>query len=414
MAAQPSYFGHDAGVKAYRIGTHRTVDPQATIDRISPFMDEMGITRIANVTGLDNIGIPVVMVCRPNSRSISVSQGKGVELAAAKASGVMEAVETYHAERITLPLKLCSFEELKRNHPVVDVLRLPFARESRYRNDLALLWIEGRNLLNDQPVWLPHELVHTDYSLPQPTGSGCFSANTNGLASGNHILEAIAHGIYEVIERDAITLWRLESSMLGSHPLDLESVEDTTCRGLLEQFEHADLQVRVWNVTSDTAVPCFFCMLMDRDEADTEPEFGSGCHPARQIALLRALTEAAQARTTYIAGSRDDFSPEIYSASARARRTRACRELMTREMPSQTFQQVPTFEADTISDDIAWTLGRLQAVGIDEVVAVDLSQERFQIPVARVVIPGLEGVYKGEHSDYAPGARARAMLESRS
>jgi ribosomal protein S12 methylthiotransferase accessory factor YcaO len=27
----------------------------------------MGITRVANVTGLDSVGIPVVMVCRPNS-----------------------------------------------------------------------------------------------------------------------------------------------------------------------------------------------------------------------------------------------------------------------------------------------------------------------------------------------------------
>ena len=106
------HFGPDAGVKEYRVGTHRTVSPQATLARVGPFMTEMGITRIANVTGLDALGIPVVMVCRPNSRSIAVSQGKGVELAAAKASGVMEAVETYHAERITLPLKLASYDEL--------------------------------------------------------------------------------------------------------------------------------------------------------------------------------------------------------------------------------------------------------------------------------------------------------------
>ena len=410
MAVQRSSVGCDAGVKSYRLGTHRTVEPQATLDRVSPFMDQMGITRIANVTGLDTIGIPVVMVCRPNSRSISVSQGKGIELAAAKASGLMEAVETYHAERITLPLKLCSFEELSRVHPVANVSRLPFARSSRYRDDLALLWIEGRNLMSEEPTWLPHELVHTDYSLPQPTGSGCFPANTNGLASGNHILEAIAHGIYEVIERDALTLWRLDSNARGVESLDLGSIDDPDCLRLLEKFERAALEVRVWNVTSDVGVACFFCMLMDRENTDTEPEFGSGCHPTRQIALLRALIEAAQARTTYIAGSRDDFSPDIYSASARAMRTRACRELVARESLRQSFLEVPTFESETLSQDIAWTLDRLQAVGVDEVIAVDLSQERFQIPVARVVIPGLEGVYKDEHSDYAPGARASAML----
>ena len=42
------------------------------------------------------------------------------------------------------------------------------------------------------------------------------------------------------------------------------------------------------------------------------PEFGAGCHPSRDIALLRALTEAAQARTTFIAGSRDDMAKILH------------------------------------------------------------------------------------------------------
>jgi len=36
--------------------------------------------------------------------------GKGIDLDAAKASGVMESIEGYHAERITLPLKLGTYE----------------------------------------------------------------------------------------------------------------------------------------------------------------------------------------------------------------------------------------------------------------------------------------------------------------
>ena len=410
MVASRTHIDRDAGVKAYRLGTHRTKSPEETLERARPHLRTMGITRIANVTGLDDIGIPVVMVVRPNSRSISVSQGKGSELAAAKASGVMEAIETYHAEHITLPLKLASFQELDEDHPMIDVSRLPFSAENGYRDDRALLWIEGRNMMDDRPLWLPHELVHTDYTLPQPTGSGCFTANTNGLASGNHILEAIAHGIYEVVERDALTLWRLQESDDRGRPLDLESVDDAACRALLDRFADARTSVRVWDVTSDVGIPCFLCLVMGRRSDETEPEFGSGCHPARQVALMRALTEAAQARTTYIAGSRDDFDPEIYSDAARARRTRACRQLLERREPEQSFAGVPTFESDTLWDDIAWSLDRLRDVGVDQVAVVDLTMERFGIPVARVVIPGLEGVYKGEHSDYVPGARALAIL----
>lgn len=402
--------GAGGSLKAYRQGTHRTVSPETTLARVTPHMAAMGITRIANVTGLDDIGIPVVMVCRPNSRSISVSQGKGADLAAAKASGLMEAVETYHAEHITLPLKLASHDELRADHALIDVDRLPHARDSRYSPDLPILWIEGRNLVDDRPLWLPYELVHTDYTLPQPSGSGCFPANTNGLASGNHILEAVAHGLCEVIERDALTLWHLEPASQVKRSLDLESVDDRTCQDLLARFDHAGLDVKVWDVTSDVGVACFHCLLLGRNDDDTEPEFGAGCHPVREVALLRALTEAAQARTTYIAGSRDDFSPEIYAARARRIRVQACRELMAAACRMQPFESTPSFTADTLDEDIAWTLERLRTVGIDQVVVVDLTQPRFEIPVVRVTVPGLEGVFKDEASDYEPGPRALQVM----
>ena len=37
-----------------------------------------------------------------------------------------------------------------------------------------------------------------------------------------------------------------------------------------------------------------------------------GCHPSREGGLLRALTEAAQSRLTYIAGARDDCTRDDY------------------------------------------------------------------------------------------------------
>ena len=103
--------------KSYRLGTHRTVAPSETLARVGPLMAQMGITRIANITGLDRLGVPVVMVCRPNSRSIAVSQGKGLDLAAAKASGLMESVETYHAETSPPPSSSAATDELGRSSP---------------------------------------------------------------------------------------------------------------------------------------------------------------------------------------------------------------------------------------------------------------------------------------------------------
>jgi YcaO-like protein with predicted kinase domain len=400
----------DASRKTYRLGTHRTVAPADTLARVGPLMGRMGITRVANITGLDRIGVPVVMVCRPNSRSIAVSQGKGVDLAAAKVSGLMEAVETFHAESITLPLKLGSFRELGRSHPLVDVAALPRAAASEYDDDQPLLWIEGQDLISGSPLWVPYEVVHTNYTLTRGLASGWFPANTNGLASGNHILEAVSHGLCEAIERDATTLWKHGGERLKrERTLDLDTVDDGACRAVLDRFQRADIAVKVWDTTSDVGIASFYCLVMGRGDDAADPEFGGGCHPAREVALLRALTEAAQARTTYIAGSRDDFWPEDYSPTLRTRRLRVGRALMDAHAPVRDFRDVSTRDADSIRDDVTWTLQRLQAVEIQQVVAVDLTKPELGLPVVRVVVPGLEGPDKGDRSDYVPGPRVRAL-----
>jgi YcaO-like protein with predicted kinase domain len=410
VSALPSLTSGDR--KSYRRGTDRIVPPEATLSRVRPLLPVMGITRIANVTGLDRIGIPVVMVSRPNSRSISVSQGKGLDLAAAKASGVMEAIETYHAETITLPIKFASFSELCYGHRMIDLAGLPFCADSRWRDDLAMLWIEGRELLSSEPVWLPYELVSTNYTLPLPPGSGCFVANTNGLASGNSLVEAICHGICELIERDATTLWRLRSDAWRDvRAIDLRTVDDTDCCELLARFEQAGVSILVWDATSDIGVACFQCLIIGRHETDADPEFGAGCHPRREVALCRALTEAAQARTTYIVGARDDLVSDLYEDEVRARRAEEARALFDRPPPARDFSAVPSWDAETVEDDVEELLCRLRLVGLSEVVLVELTKRAFRLPVARVVVPGLEGAYH-ETGDYVAGPRALAVLRA--
>ncbi len=397
--------------KAYRKGTHRTLTPTDTLERARPLLSNLGITRIANVTGLDRIGIPVVMVCRPNARSIAVSQGKGLNLDAAKASGLMEAVETYHAEHITLPLLLGSYAELRATRRLVDVTELPSIVDSLFHPDLSMLWIEGVDLLQEAPIWLPYEMVHANYTLPFPTGSGCFTASTNGLASGNHWLEAISHGVCEVIERDATTLWRQQNKeATKATGLKLDTVDDAACCEVLERFANAAVDVKVWETTSDVGIASFYCLIVDREDQSTYTTDGTGCHLARDVALLRALTEAAQVRTTYIAGSREDLPSGEYARSTRRKRRHAGRSLMNWHAPTRSFQSVPTVETETFEEDLAEVLRRLRSVGVEQVGVVDLTKTEFQLPVVRVVVPGLEG--PDEHARYVRGARAKAIQEA--
>src|SRR5580698_339805 len=102
----------ELGVKKLRNGTDRAAAICETIDKARRVLDAVGVTRVADITGLDHIGIPVAAAYRPNARSVSVSQGKGVSLEAAQASAAMEAIEGYHAERVVKPLTLATVREM--------------------------------------------------------------------------------------------------------------------------------------------------------------------------------------------------------------------------------------------------------------------------------------------------------------
>lgn len=401
--------------KAFVRGTHRSVSPRETLDRVRPLLPVLGVTRVANLTGLDHIGVPVVMVCRPNARSVAVSQGKGLDLDAAKTSGVMEALESFHAERVDLPLRLASALDM-RFSGVVDVARLPRLSASPFHPGLRILWAQGVNLFDGKPTWVPFELVHTCYTLPLPTGSGCFSMSSNGLASGNHALEAIAHGLSEVIERDANALFHARGARgRETSRLDLATVDDPPCRGVLDAFDRAGVAVAVWDTTTDIGVASYLCSVVDRAPdrlRPLPPSTGSGAHPAREIALLRALTEAAQARLTLISGARDELSrlqyERITNLDAVLRTLDHARETSVSH-PLRSFRDAPSRDAETFDEDVAGMLDRLATAGVDQAIVVDLTKREFGVPVVRVIVPGLEALH--DAPGYVPGPRARAAMQ---
>jgi YcaO-like protein with predicted kinase domain len=377
--------------KRHRAGTHRIVSPEETLESVRRFFPALGISRVADITGLDVISLPVVTVCRPNSRAVTVSLGKGLDLAAARASGVMESIEAFMAERITRPLVLGSVNDLRSSHPLVDVGLLPRTTGSQYHPDAPMLWIEGRELLTGSPRWVPYEMVHTAYTLPRPTGTGCFIATSNGLASGNHLLEAISHAICETVERDAATLHSVRAPEdRASCRIDPRTVDDPGCCEALGRLDRAGMAVAIWDMTSDTGIPAFICRIAERDRpvAVTEDDAeGMGCHPHRNVALLRALTEAAQSRLAVISGARDD--PADWEHALGTDEQPPAPELEAEA--ARDFRAVPAFDGDSFDADVTWELAALRAAGISEVVAVDLTHEDFGIPVVRIIVPGLEG-----------------------
>ena len=377
--------------KTFLDGTHRVISPTETLAALEPLRVPLGITRLADVTGLDSIGLPVVQAVRPNSRSISVSQGKGIDAASARASALMEAIEGYHAERVSLPLFIGSWAELRHQHGIAAVARIVRPLQSRFHADARLLWVEGTNLQNGDHLLVPFEAVHTDFTLPLPDGSGCFAMGSNGLAAGNHLQEALSHALCEVVERDSFTLWMVGAD-LESTRIDPGTVDSPLGIALLERYERAGYDLGLWDATSDIGIPVIVAAITHRGDNELSPTFGAhgyGCHPCREIALSRALTEAAQSRLTHIAGSRDDKNKSAY-AFGLTPAVRSSIAEMIRGPARHSFADVPDVRHNTIEADVRWELERLAAAGFDEVICVDLTRPGLGIPVVRIIVPGLE------------------------
>ncbi len=368
-------------------------------------MWDFGITRIADVTGLDVIGMPVYMAIRPNSRSLAVSQGKGIDRPAAKASALMESVESWHAERADLPLRYESWAELRRTARVVDLDQVPTRRGVIPDPARPILWVMGYDLMLGENIWIPYECVSLNLVRSEHLGT-TFAQSSNGLASGNHILEAIAHALYEVVERDAVALWESRGGLeLTQQQADIESVERPLVADLAKQLAVADVAVMVVETTADNGVPTFSCLITDKnpEQAWTLNGLfaGHGTHLDPTVAMIRAMSEAVQSRLTHISGSRDDMFH--FDSHANRDDARAAAALFGRPFAPLRTKDLST---DSFEGDIEVVLRALETTGIENVVVVDLTRPEIGVPVAKVVVPGLEPI--PDSPDYLPGRRATA------
>lgn len=369
-----------------------------------PRLADFGITRVANVTALDRLGVPVAIAFRPNAKSIAVSQGKGRTWAHAKASAIMEATELWHAENYRHPLHLGAAEALSTRHLLTDPARLPRPYGTPWNPKQKLLWAEGRELMTGRPILVPYEMVHAEYTHPSLPAQGVFPASTNGLASGNSMPEAICHAICEVVERDALSVWHaLSEADQQATRLHLATLDDPECRRIAAIYGSAGLETGLWDVTSNTGLATIMCVIREPGIAGGHLGLGSGTHFDRSIACMRALTEAAQTRLNYISGAREDLDEAEYDEAGLAEKSAAFDALFAAP-PAQSFAETPTVLHDQLDQDLDFALASLEAAGITQIATVDLSQEEHGIAVTRVVVPGLEAPH--DDASYQPGPRA--------
>jgi len=371
-------------IKKYKTDTHRAFSPEETLERIAPKMELAGITRVADITNLDRIGIPVFSSIRPaaDKGAISVYNGKGATPAEARVSAMMEGIERYSAEVHDRELVVETFSKLASERNAVDPRDLILPPDAD--PEMAIPWVEGYDLIRGEEVMVPASGVF--HPLP-PNYPQLFRTNTNGLASGNVLEEAVFHGLSEVIERDA---WSLVEAVKRTGPL-VSKVDDGLAAGLLERFAAAEVDVRIKDITSDVGIPTIAAASDDLKLKDPALlTIGMGTHTSAEVAILRALTEVAQSRLTQIHGAREDTTTADFRRQIGYERTKRLNRHWFSETDMRPFGEIESQDSEDFLDDINLMLKRLEGAGMDRAIVVDLTREEIGVPVVRVLVPGLE------------------------
>lgn len=341
----------------------------------------IGVTRVADLTQLDTAGIPICQAIRPSSRSLSVSQGKGATPELARISAIMEAVELWHAENAgtLLPSLTARLSEMEANM-TYDIAGLPQSSASVFHPDLPISWVPGRTLLSDMQTLVPERLVDLSFDVSEGWVPETFFASSCGIAAGNTYSEAILHGLYEVLERDA-TARAVESRVELAH-IDPAPAGSSEVLWLLDRLANANINVSVLELPSPTGFACCMAHVVSDDYPLRAGGVACAADPA--AALYRAIIEAVQSRMTYISGARDDLDLDLYDDVRLWMPQRAI------ELPAAIpgFRTVgrSTGATDTIEDELNMVAQNVAATFGTEPVIVDYSC--IGVPVVKVIVPG--------------------------
>ncbi|MEI6795397.1 MAG: YcaO-related McrA-glycine thioamidation protein [Methanomassiliicoccales archaeon] len=365
----------------------RAVSAAETLAHVEPLAKVAGITRVADITGLDRIGIFVFSSIRPTAQggAISVYNGKGLTVEQAKVSAIMEGIERYCAEVHDRPLRReLAASAVRKGALEPRALILPSGAEASLPYG-PVAWTPGFDIEGGE-VMVPANAVFHPY-LPRGDVM-LFRSSTNGLASGNTMEEAVLHGLMELIERDAWSIAEARRRFRGG--IDASGSEKIS--RVLDMFASNGVEVQLKDMTSDLGVPTVAAAADDVRMQDAGLlTLGMGTDMDAESAALRALVEVAQSRLTQIHGAREDTTrADTNRQLGYERMKRLNAHWFSPEKENTKLAEIPSLETGDVLDDLVHVQFRLTVAGLGKVLFADLSRPEIEMPVVRVLVPGLE------------------------
>jgi ribosomal protein S12 methylthiotransferase accessory factor len=404
-------------------GTSRIQPVEETLKKVNPLVKQIGITRVADITDMDRLRIPNYSAVLPGTEDyIWVYSGKGPTKNHAKASVIMESIERFSSLPANYEGKILTgkYKELSKSYDVLKYDEVIEPLSFQLTDEMNMDYCIGYDLISQKDILIPSSLAIFRYNPNPPSINPYSFFHTNGLASGNVMEEAICHALCEVIERDAVSIAEFSSSAFQYHLLktiengflnngilirslesknfiddntvysdiDLNGLDYPPVKKIVREFHKCQISLKVKDITTEIGIPTFIASSVEWVNHDYGYLVeGHGTHPDSRIALMRAITEVSQSRAANIQGSRDDLRKMKYDPQ-NSDENKSWQFMASPK--KKAFTEVNSFYNDDILDDIKLILGNLKNKGFKNAIVVNLTNSRLQVPVVRIIVPGLE------------------------
>jgi ribosomal protein S12 methylthiotransferase accessory factor len=260
----------------------------------------------------------------------------------------------------------------------------------RLRPDAELSWHRATRLIDGRDVLLPADMCLRRPSARQEIKPP-FPLST-GSAAGRSWQAAALHGLLELIERDAASLWWRGGRRGGSIPPQHEA--HLIAAEVLPRLRQNGPTRRSWllDITTDIGVPCVASLSCTADGFGFA--FGLAARPTLAAAARAAILEMCQIELAHavVEAKCRERGENALNQRDRVHRRRATMinaDHCVLLQPAGERARHPGFgttDPGTVLDRI---VERLAHFGI-ETFGLDLTRPGLDVPVARMIAPGLQ------------------------
>ncbi len=328
-----------------------------------------------------------------------VSCGKGKTIIQAKISAIGEAIERFSTKSFGNEKKFSAkYSDIKDISLNPEKILLFSEKQYKYReywnNAAETAFVpekfDEQTEINWTPAWsiteckwklVPSDYVYYDYS--EKKKNNFMHADSNGVAGGNCIEEACVQGIFELVERDAVSMWWYNK--IQKQEIDLNSIIDSYVHKVADGLKKIGYSLHLLNLTNDLNFPVIAALAINQKDKNEPPKStGFGAHFNVNIAIERAILELGQSWTLAERMNIDEYFLKFGNKKP-SEENYLCPAL---NLPKKNINDFQDLSTDDFLKDINILVDKFKTIGLETFI-IDLTREEIGLSVVRVIVPGL-------------------------